>query len=97
MNILKEADRYTSEDRQEVYGHPIDDFGKVAELTKPILESDLDPRLKHSLYMIQVKIARLLNTPNHRDSVVDIAGYANTYGMVAGIILPDYTQDEEVK
>ena len=48
----------------------------------PILESNIDPRLKHALYMVQVKVARLLNTPAHRDSVVDIAGYANTYGMI---------------
>lgn len=32
--------------------------------------------------MIQVKIARLLNTPDHLDSVVDIAGYANTYALI---------------
>ena len=82
MNILEEANQYTSKDRQAVYGHPIDDFTKVARLAEPILESDLDPRLKHALYMIQVKVARLLKTPNHRDSIVDIAGYANTYGMV---------------
>lgn len=80
--ILDEAARITSQDRQEVYGHPIDDFGKVAKMTQPIIESDIDPRLKHALYMIQVKIARLLNTPDHIDSIVDIAGYANTYSMV---------------
>ena len=26
--------------------------------------------------MMSLKLARLANTPNHRDSVVDIAGYA---------------------
>lgn len=82
MNILDEAKRLTSEDRQEVYGHPIDDFTKVARLVAPIMESDIDPRLKHALYMIQVKIARLLNTPNHIDSIVDIAGYVKTYHLV---------------
>ena len=82
MGILDEAAQITSVDRQEVYGHPINDFDKVAKMTAPILESDLDPRLKHALYMMQVKIARLLNTPDHHDSIVDIAGYANTYAMV---------------
>ncbi len=82
MTILEEAGKLTSQDRQKIYGHPIDDFTKVAIMAKPILEADIDPRLKHALYMCQVKIARLLNTPSHRDSVVDLAGYANTYGMI---------------
>lgn len=82
MGILDEAGKLTNEDRQSVYGHPADDFAKVATMTGPILDSGIDPRLKHALYMIQVKIARLLNTPDHTDSVVDIAGYANTYSMI---------------
>lgn len=97
MNILEEANKLTNIDRQGVYGHPIKDFTKVASLTKPILESDIDPVLKHSLYMIQVKIARLLETPGHRDSIVDIAGYANTYAMCASKIFHNYKQDEEIK
>lgn len=82
MGILDVADKLTKEDRQSVYGHPSEDFARIASLTEPIAKSDIDPRLKHALYMIQVKIARLLNTPNHLDSVVDIAGYANTYAMI---------------
>lgn len=81
-NILESAQRLTRQDRQKIYGHPFDDFTKVARLTASILESDIDPTLKHALYMIQVKIARLLNTPDHLDSVVDIAGYANTYALI---------------
>lgn len=82
MNVLDEANKLVSEDRQKVYGHPIKDFTKVSKMTKPIVESTIDPRLKHALYMIQVKIARLLNSPNHIDSVVDIAGYAKTYALI---------------
>ena len=81
MDILEEAKKLTRVDRQGVYGHPLDDFRRVGEMTKPILESNIDPALKHALYMIQVKISRLLTTPDHIDSVVDIAGYANTYAM----------------
>lgn len=82
MTILDEANQLTSVDRQAIYGHPADDFAKVAAMAAPILDSDIDPRLKHALYMVQVKIARLLNTPEHHDSIVDLAGYANTYDMV---------------
>lgn len=94
MNILQEADKLTNVDRQSVYGHPADDFAKVASMTGPVIESSIDPRLKHALYMIQVKIARLLNTPDHIDSIVDIAGYSNTYFKVLEKIKED---DESVK
>ena len=90
MSILDEALKLTTGDRQNVYGHPADDFEKVAQMTKPIIaaiyEGRIDPRLGHSLYMVCVKIARLLNTPDHRDSIVDGAGYFNTYGMVNEVI-----------
>ena len=82
MNILTEADRLTNNDRQDIYSHPYEDFGRATSLYQPILDSNLDPRLKHPLIMIQVKIARLLSTPDHIDSMVDIAGYINTYYMV---------------
>ncbi|MCB1712966.1 MAG: hypothetical protein KDH96_10970 [Candidatus Riesia sp.] len=82
MTILEEAQKLTSETRQQVYGHPSEDFKRVTTMAQPILDSSLNPELKHALYMIQVKIARLLNTPDHRDSIVDIAGYANTYAMI---------------
>lgn len=81
-SILDEAQRLTSVDRQAIYGHPADDFDKVAQMIEPIMNSDIDRRLKHALYMVQVKVARLLNTPDHHDSIVDLAGYANTYDMV---------------
>ena len=35
-----------------------------------------------ALCMIAVKMSRLVKSPDHRDSVVDIAGYAATYEMV---------------
>ena len=69
-------------ERGKIYGHPYDDFGKVAEMSKPIADSDIDPRLKHALYMVIVKIARLLNTQDHQDSIDDIYGYMKTYEMV---------------
>lgn len=97
MEILDEAKKITNRDRQEVYGHPADDFRKVAMMTEPIWSSHIDPRLKHALYMIQVKVARLLNTPDHIDSIVDIAGYANTYAMVLEKIKIEQVQNETTR
>jgi hypothetical protein len=39
--------------------------------------------------MGQVKVARLIQSPSHRDSVVDIAGYASVYASIVGIDIED--------
>jgi len=80
--ILKQAEKLVTKDRQDIYGHPYVDFGRVAKLTEAIRESTLIEELKHALYMIQVKVARLLETPDHEDSIVDLIGYALTYHMI---------------
>lgn len=67
--------------RGEVYGHPAVDFARAASL-KAIVQDCPDPRLRHVLEMLCVKMARLINTPTHLDSWVDIAGYARTACMV---------------
>ena len=80
------ANELVTVDRQKVYGHPYDDFGRIAQMTRPIVEAvvsgKLDGKLGHALYMQCVKICRLIETPDHMDSIVDIHGYANTYEMV---------------
>lgn len=63
------------------YGHPYDDFGRAAQI-KEAVSSCPDPRIRHVLEMIGVKLARLAQTPNHLDSWIDIAGYARTAVMV---------------
>ncbi len=37
-----------------------------------------------AMLMILLKIARLAETPNHRDSIVDIIGYAACYAEMVG-------------
>ena len=69
-----------TQDRGEVYGHPRVDFGRVAALKKVVAECR-DPEIRHALEMICVKMARLIHSPYHVDSWVDIAGYARTAVM----------------
>ena len=89
-SILEKALELTTKDRRDVYGHPFDDFGKTSIMTFPIRDAirdkKIDPRLGHALYMVQVKISRLLSQPDHIDSLVDAAGYLNTYDMVLAMM-----------
>ena len=70
-----------TKDRGSSYGHPADDFARVATF-KAVLRDCPDAVLRHVLEMIAVKMARLIHTPDHADSWVDIAGYARTAAMV---------------
>ena len=63
------------------YGHPADDFARVAKIAEVVRECD-DELIRHVLYMIAVKMCRIVETPDHLDSWVDIAGYARTAVMI---------------
>ena len=70
-----------TDERGAVYGHPRVDFGRVARLKAVVAECH-DPLMRHVLEMICVKMARLIETPDHLDSLIDLAGYARTGVMV---------------
>lgn len=88
MSILEEAGKLTSGDRQKSYGHPLDDYACTAALFTALLQhagklrdgAAIEPELAQAL-MIAVKLSRLSRNPSHRDSLVDIAGYARTIEM----------------
>jgi len=87
-NVLREADRLTSGDRRAAYDHPLVDFTCTASIIDALLArtnyspgEGLDPRFV-PLFMIGVKLSRLAGNIEHRDSLVDIAGYARTLEMV---------------
>ena len=81
-NVLRIADRLVDGDRQADYGHPLDDFSKVSNMALALWGRGPQSPEEHAIYMMLVKIARLANSPDQYDSVVDIAGYAKTYEMV---------------
>ena len=79
--ILDEAKYLTTRDRHDDYGHPYHDFSRIAKIWEVIFGIRVTPR-QVALAMMGVKISRLLNSPDHWDSLVDIPGYANCYDMV---------------
>jgi hypothetical protein len=85
MSRLEQFDANTAvkltTERGSVYGHPSIDFDRVARL-KAVVAECKDPLARHALEMICVKIARLIETPDHLDSACDLAGYARCLVMV---------------
>lgn len=80
-SILMEAERIVNGARRGSYGTPENNFGRIAALWTAYLNGKPNGPLPitpqdTALMMIGMKMARLIETPRHRDSIVDIAGYA---------------------
>ena len=74
MNILKEAETIIYGDREKTYGHPFVNLDNIAKYWNVYLGSNLNAQDVATM-MVLLKIARLMNQPDHRDSLVDAAGY----------------------
>jgi hypothetical protein len=76
-NILQEAQRITSQDRAKSYGSALADARRWAQVCSALTGLDLRPE-HFPLVMLAVKLSRLSQSSGcwHRDSAVDIAGYA---------------------
>lgn len=81
QSLLAEALQIVSVDRNEAYGKPEDNFENIAAYWRSYLKQrfqlSLDLRPQDVAHMmILMKLARLATNMKHRDSLVDIAGYA---------------------
>jgi hypothetical protein len=74
-DILELAGELTAEIRDEVYGDPLTNHERIAEIWSAILDVNVK-REEVVLCMIAVKMSRLCQSLDHTDSWVDIAGYA---------------------
>ncbi len=79
-NILDEAKRLTSGDRNAAYGSPLDDYLCTAALLTALVSHKLKPGEEITYqdamrFMIAVKLSRDTRK-SKRDNRVDIAGYA---------------------
>jgi hypothetical protein len=85
ISVLKEAHTIIYGDREKTYGHPSKNLKTIATMWNAYLKAsyavndgvvdELNAK-DVACMMILLKTARLANNPDHRDSVVDIAGYA---------------------
>jgi hypothetical protein len=86
-NILEQAQNTVYGNRDIEYGHPIDNFRNIAALWQPYLIMAMNREKTGSPFLnatdvaclnILQKVARLSQNQKHRDSIVDVAGYAAT-------------------
>ena len=85
LDVLEEAKDLIYGQRADDYGDAQSNFQRMADLVNPIIKK-ADGKLTATdmaLVMIQVKIARLQENPDHEDSWIDIAGYAALGAQIA--------------
>lgn len=73
--LLQEATSIITKDRNNSYGDPDQDFARIAELWTTYLGYEVKPH-DVAVMMILLKVSRLSWNPSHKDSWLDIAGYA---------------------
>jgi len=78
--LLTDAMNAVSE-RGSSYGTVEENFDRIARLWTVLLGKDVTPG-EVALCLAALKMARLIQTPDHRDSWVDLAGYAACGGEV---------------
>lgn len=91
--ILEEAQRITDGDRAKAYGKALPDAQRWATMFGALTGLEVKPE-HFPLAMLAVKLSRLSQAPGcwHRDSVVDIAGYAR----VAEKVFNDRCEQDDV-
>ena len=73
--VLDDASRLVGTDRQGVYGDAHKNYKRIASLWSLLTGADIDAP-KAALMMAALKLDRAWQNPEHRDSYVDLAGYA---------------------
>jgi hypothetical protein len=82
--ILDEANRLTHGDREKNYGSALTNHQRIASLWSVFLQTEITPA-QVAICMGLVKVARLIETPDHLDSFVDLAAYAAISGEISHI------------
>lgn len=80
-SILDEARRIIYGDREKTYGAPDKNLQTIANFWSDFISNKYSMKLHLNvddvcLLMVLVKVARLANDPSHKDSQVDLCGYA---------------------
>lgn len=79
-SVLEEAQELLHGARMEEYGPPRESFERIARMWSIVLDTEVSAE-QVALCMLQMKVSRAMQG-YHRDSFVDIAGYAGTLEML---------------
>ena len=79
--ILAQADRLIHGDRNKNYGSPLTNHTRIAKLWSVWLETEITPA-QAAMCLALVKVARLIETPDHLDSFIDGAAYFSIAGEI---------------
>ena len=80
--ILDQAKVLITGNREDDYGDAAENFGNIAKMWSVIFGIDVQP-YQVAFAMDSVKTCRLIKTPDHVDSWVDMAGYVGLAGELA--------------
>ena len=81
--ILDRARAAITGPRQRDYGSPEPGFSRAGKMWAAVLGLETVTAEQVAMCMVALKVSRLAETPSHRDSWDDIAGYAALGGEVA--------------
>jgi hypothetical protein len=85
--VLQTAEGLINGDRAEIYGSPEDSFGRIARLwtamgfkrtvteNGQVVADSTISAADVALMLVQLKVSRIISSPDHFDSWVDAAGY----------------------
>ena len=79
VDILAEAENLINGDRAKSYGDAYENHKRIADMWSVLLNKKITVSQVYQC-MIAVKLSRLIETPDHLDSWIDIVGY----GALAG-------------
>jgi hypothetical protein len=81
-DILHEANKIITQDREDTHGQPQDSFADIARLWSAYLNYEMHP-LDVGAMMILLKLARFNSNTSHVDNFIDMAGYAAILGELS--------------
>ena len=92
--LLDECAQILSQ-RGAIYGSSRSNHERISELWSAYYGSYISP-MQVSLMQLLVKVSRLSETPNHKDSVKDIIGYAAIYSELHDQYENDFGVDDGI-
>lgn len=82
-NVLATAGELITKDRADLYGPPQQSFGRIGALWGAVLGTEAIAPEVVALMLVQLKVSRVVSSPSHKDSWVDLCGYGALGGELA--------------